>query len=65
MNECIGAVNKLFFDIDDSKNETNFAKCLELIEQTMCKFSLSSLHIKMAYTKSTSTTKPHSYHVVY
>ena len=32
MNECIGAVNKLFFDIDDSKNETNFAKCLELIE---------------------------------
>ena len=31
----------------------------------ICKFKLTNCNIEMAYTKTTSNIKPHSYHVVY
>lgn len=37
-NEVIQQENKLFFDIDDALNVLNFEKCLELIENMICKF---------------------------
>lgn len=64
-NEVIKPVNKLFFDIDNAYNELNFHKCLEEIGKMICKFRHHNLGVEFAYTKSTSTEKPHSYHVVY
>ena len=64
-NEIIQIENKLFFDIDDAKNALNFKKCLEKIESYIFKFRHSAINVECAYTQSTSTTKPHSYHVVY
>jgi hypothetical protein len=64
-NEVIKQENKLFFDIDDSYNELNFQKCLELIEKMICKFRHQAINVDYAYSKTTSASKPHSYHVVY
>ena len=64
-NEIIKAENKLYFDIDDSKNALNFRTCLDEIEKMICRFKPSSINVDYSYTKSTSLTKPHSYHVVY
>ena len=64
-NEIVQQENKLFFDIDDAKNSLNFEKCLDIINKMICKFRHQSLDVQYAYTKTTSKTKPHSYHVVY
>jgi hypothetical protein len=62
-NEVVGNVNKLFFDIDNAVNQFNFEACLDFIEQMIQRFKYNN--VDRAYTKSTSTLKPHSYHVVY